>query len=151
MHYSVWVNTHTCTKTSHVDTGCHFFSFSEGKHANMNSQPDNGHQQQSGNGCSRQGPTQNRKPQPADGLETQALPMPIPDPPIQYTKVSCTKHQESKKSRLSQAWGMIWAPAHRGQFSYCRYIDFYIIHQKDTQDLRILLEDKWSSVGMYWV
>nr|XP_046242857.1 aldehyde dehydrogenase 1A1-like isoform X2 [Scatophagus argus] len=53
---------------------------SEGKYANMNSQPE---QQQSGNGCDHQSPNQNHKLQP----ETQALPMPIPDPPIQYTEL----------------------------------------------------------------
>uniref|UniRef100_A0A8C4GJL6 Aldehyde dehydrogenase 1 family member A1 n=1 Tax=Dicentrarchus labrax TaxID=13489 RepID=A0A8C4GJL6_DICLA len=53
----------------------------------MNSQPDSGHQQQAGNGCNHQGLNQNHQPQPADGPETQALPMPIPDPPIQYTKL----------------------------------------------------------------
>lgn len=73
-----------------MDAGFHVFYFSEGKHANMNSQCDNGHQQQqqSGNGCNHQGPDQSHKPQPVDGPEMQALPMPIPDPPIQYTKVS---------------------------------------------------------------
>ncbi|XP_035514390.1 retinal dehydrogenase 1-like isoform X1 [Morone saxatilis] len=59
----------------------------EGKHVNMNSQSDSGHQQQPGNGCNHQGPNQNHQPQPADGPETQALPTPIPDPHIQYTKL----------------------------------------------------------------
>ncbi|XP_071338553.1 aldehyde dehydrogenase 1A1-like isoform X2 [Trachinotus anak] len=53
----------------------------EGKHANLNSQ------QQSGTECNHQGPDQNHKSQHADGPEMQALPMPVPDPPIQYTKL----------------------------------------------------------------
>lgn len=74
-----------------VDTGFHFY-FSEGKHADMN----NGHQQQPGNGCNHQGPNQSHKSQHVDGAETQALPMPIPDPPIQYTKVSYTQQRRVK-------------------------------------------------------
>ncbi len=63
----------------------------------MNSQPDNGHQQQQpGNGYNHQGPNQNHKPQHVDGPEAQPMPMPIPDPTIQYTKVSCTHNYESK-------------------------------------------------------
>lgn len=74
-----------------VDTGSQVFHlFLEGKHVSMNSQHDNGHhrQQQPGNGCSHQGPDQNYKPQSVDQPEMQSLPTPIPDPPIQYTKVS---------------------------------------------------------------
>ena len=65
----------------------------------MNFQPDNGHQQQqTGNGCSRQDLDQNRSAQRADGPETQTLPMPapVPDPPIQYTKVRCTQRSRVK-------------------------------------------------------
>ncbi|KAI3372385.1 hypothetical protein L3Q82_022887, partial [Scortum barcoo] len=54
-----------------------------------------GCQQQPGKGCNHQGPQQNHKLQHADGPEAQALPMPIPDPHIQYTKVSCTQHCSS--------------------------------------------------------
>ncbi|XP_036954545.1 retinal dehydrogenase 1-like isoform X1 [Acanthopagrus latus] len=53
----------------------------EGKHPNMNSQ------QQCGNGCNHQGPNQNHKPETVGLPETQVLPMPIPDLPIQYTKL----------------------------------------------------------------
>ncbi|XP_033947021.1 aldehyde dehydrogenase 1A1-like [Pseudochaenichthys georgianus] len=56
----------------------------EAKEDNMT---DNGHQQQSDNGCNHQSPNQNHKPQHVDGPETQTLPMPVPDPPIQYTKL----------------------------------------------------------------
>ncbi|XP_070761100.1 aldehyde dehydrogenase 1A1-like isoform X1 [Enoplosus armatus] len=70
----------------HQTGGSSSTSSSEGKHANMNSPPNNSHQQQSGNGCNHQGPNQSHKPQ-HDGPGTQALPMPIPDPPIQYTKL----------------------------------------------------------------
>ncbi|XP_053276720.1 aldehyde dehydrogenase 1A1 isoform X1 [Pleuronectes platessa] len=59
----------------------------EGKHANMNSQPDHDHQQQSGNGCNHQVPNQNHRPQSVDGPEMQALPMPVPEPTIQHTKL----------------------------------------------------------------
>lgn len=66
-----------------------YFILLEGEHANMNSQCNNAQQQQqSGNRCNQQAPDQNHKPQPGDGPDMQALPMPIPDPPIQYTKVS---------------------------------------------------------------
>ncbi|XP_068460787.1 aldehyde dehydrogenase 1A1-like [Clinocottus analis] len=58
----------------------------EEKHANMNSQPDNDHQQQSDNG-NQQGLNQNHKPEHVDGPEMQDLPMPIPNPPIQYTQL----------------------------------------------------------------
>uniref|UniRef100_A0A3B4XQU4 aldehyde dehydrogenase (NAD(+)) n=1 Tax=Seriola lalandi dorsalis TaxID=1841481 RepID=A0A3B4XQU4_SERLL len=53
----------------------------------MNSQPDNCHQQNAGNGCNHQGPNQNHKSQHVGEPEAQALPMPVPDPPIQYTKL----------------------------------------------------------------
>ncbi|XP_067461779.1 aldehyde dehydrogenase 1A1-like isoform X1 [Thunnus thynnus] len=59
----------------------------EGNCANMSSPPDNGHQQQSSNRRNHQSPNQNHRPQHVDGPETQTLPMPIPDPPIQYTKL----------------------------------------------------------------
>lgn len=65
----------------------------------MNSQPDNSHQQQSGNGCNYRGPNQSQKPKHVDGPETQALPMPITDPPIQYTKVGCTQQSRVKTIR----------------------------------------------------
>lgn len=53
----------------------------------MNLQPGKGHQQ-SGNGCSHPGPNQNHKSQHVEGLDAQALPMPIPDLAVQYSKVS---------------------------------------------------------------
>uniref|UniRef100_A0A4W6FYS1 aldehyde dehydrogenase (NAD(+)) n=1 Tax=Lates calcarifer TaxID=8187 RepID=A0A4W6FYS1_LATCA len=53
----------------------------------MNSQPDNDHQQQSDNGCNHQIPNQNHKSEHGDRPGMQALPMPVPDPPIQYTKL----------------------------------------------------------------
>lgn len=65
-----------------------FGCFSDGKHSDVNFQPDKGNQQQQpGNGCNHQGLNQNYKSQP----ETQAVPAPVPAPTIQYTKVSCIK------------------------------------------------------------
>ncbi|XP_029019089.1 aldehyde dehydrogenase 1A1-like [Betta splendens] len=58
----------------------------DGNHASMNFQPNKGHQQ-SGNGCNHPGSKQNHKSQPVDGQDTQALPMPIPDLAVQYTKL----------------------------------------------------------------
>ncbi|XP_045891670.1 aldehyde dehydrogenase 1A1-like [Micropterus dolomieu] len=71
----------------HQTAGTSSVSSTDGKHTHMNSQPDNSHQQQSGNGCNYRGPNQSQKPKHVDGPETQALPMPITDPPIQYTKL----------------------------------------------------------------
>ncbi|XP_071780132.2 aldehyde dehydrogenase 1A1-like [Centroberyx gerrardi] len=73
----------------HQTAGTSPAACTEGKQVNMSSQPDNGHQKQPGNGRSHQGPNQSQshRPQCADGPETQALPMPIPDLPIQYTKL----------------------------------------------------------------
>ncbi|KAK2837520.1 hypothetical protein Q5P01_014732 [Channa striata] len=62
-------------------------SAADGKHPNMNSQPEKGHQQQSGNGCQHQVPNQNNKSQCANGPGTQSLPVPVLDPTIQYTKL----------------------------------------------------------------
>lgn len=70
--------------------GFHLY-FSEGKHPNMNSQ------QQCGNGCNHQGPNQNHKPETVGLPETQVLPMPIPDLPVQYTKVSCSRQAGDPK------------------------------------------------------
>uniref|UniRef100_A0A8D3BZY1 aldehyde dehydrogenase (NAD(+)) n=1 Tax=Scophthalmus maximus TaxID=52904 RepID=A0A8D3BZY1_SCOMX len=50
----------------------------------MNSQSD---QQQLANGCNHQVPNQNRRSQHVDRPEVQTLPMPVPDPTIQYTKL----------------------------------------------------------------
>ncbi|XP_068994682.1 aldehyde dehydrogenase 1A1-like [Embiotoca jacksoni] len=69
----------------HQSGGTPSASPAEGKHANMNSQPGNGHEQQSG--CNHQGSNQDHKPQHVDGSEMKALPTPIPDPPILYTKL----------------------------------------------------------------
>ncbi|XP_056233286.1 aldehyde dehydrogenase 1A1-like [Seriola aureovittata] len=71
----------------HQAEGTSSASPTEGKHANMNSQPDHCHQQHAGNGCNHQGPNQNHKSQHVGEPEAQALPMPVPDPPIQYTKL----------------------------------------------------------------
>ncbi|XP_008279045.1 retinal dehydrogenase 1-like isoform X1 [Stegastes partitus] len=62
-------------------------SLTEVKHANMNSQASNGHEQQAGNGCNHQGPNQEHRSQRVDGSKTKALPTPIPDPQILYTKL----------------------------------------------------------------
>uniref|UniRef100_A0AAQ5XA09 aldehyde dehydrogenase (NAD(+)) n=1 Tax=Amphiprion ocellaris TaxID=80972 RepID=A0AAQ5XA09_AMPOC len=61
-------------------------SHTERKHASMNSQPRNGHEQHA-NGCNHQGPNQEHRSQRVDGSRTKALPTPIPDPPILYTKL----------------------------------------------------------------
>ncbi|XP_026177165.1 retinal dehydrogenase 1-like isoform X1 [Mastacembelus armatus] len=50
-----------------------------GKYDKMNFQPNNKDQHQS--------PNQNHKSQHVDGPGTQPLPVPVPDPPIQYTKL----------------------------------------------------------------
>lgn len=90
------INTHTCARTCLGGHWLPFVSFSEGKHVNMNSQPDNDHQQQSDNGCNHQIPNQNHKSEHGDRPGMQALPMPVPDPPIQYTKVSCIQESRVK-------------------------------------------------------
>lgn len=90
MQYSI------CTKKCLGGHWLPFVSFLDGKHANMDSQSDNGNQQQSGNGCDHQGPNQNHASQHVERPEMQALPMPVQDPPIQYTKVSCTQQSRVK-------------------------------------------------------
>lgn len=85
------INFHTHMKTSKLEHLMAFRSFLEGKHANMNSTPNKG-QQQSGNGCNHAGLSNpNYKSQHLDGPATPGVPLPISDPTIQYTKVSCTK------------------------------------------------------------
>lgn len=95
MQYSIWgMRTHMHTNTLR---GSQALSFSEGKHANMNSQSD---QQQLANGCNHQVPNQNRRSQHVDRPEVQTLPMPVPDPTIQYTKVSYSQQSRVEAAHL---------------------------------------------------
>ncbi|XP_077942984.1 aldehyde dehydrogenase 1A1-like [Gasterosteus aculeatus] len=72
----------------------------ERQHGDMNSQPENGYQQQSDNGCNHQGQNQNHKPEHVDGAETQDLPKPILEPHIQYTQLFINNEwQESCSGR----------------------------------------------------
>ncbi|CAK6950268.1 aldehyde dehydrogenase 1A1-like isoform X1 [Scomber scombrus] len=71
----------------HQTGGSSSASPTEGKHDNMSSPPDNGHQQQSSKRCNHQSLNQNHRPQHVDGPGIQTLPKPIPDPPIQYAKL----------------------------------------------------------------
>lgn len=78
---------HTPNQTKRLEQHCVpflFFVFSERKNYSFSSQPANGYEHQSGNGFNHQ----DHNSQNADGLETNALPTPIANPQIVYTKVS---------------------------------------------------------------
>uniref|UniRef100_A0AAX7UIU9 Aldehyde dehydrogenase domain-containing protein n=1 Tax=Astatotilapia calliptera TaxID=8154 RepID=A0AAX7UIU9_ASTCA len=77
---------HTPNQTKRLEQHCVpflFFVFSERKNYSLSSQPANGYEHQSGNGFNHQ----DHNSQNADGLETNALPTPIANPQIVYTKV----------------------------------------------------------------
>lgn len=89
-HVCVYVSvySHTPNQTKRLEQHCVpflFFVFSERKNYSLSSQPANGYEHQSGNGFNHQ----DHNSQNADGLETNALPTPIANPQIVYTKVSC--------------------------------------------------------------
>uniref|UniRef100_A0A669CU56 aldehyde dehydrogenase (NAD(+)) n=1 Tax=Oreochromis niloticus TaxID=8128 RepID=A0A669CU56_ORENI len=67
----------------HQSGGTASASPTERKHYSLSSQPANGYEHQSGNGFNHQ----DHNSQNADGLETNALPTPIANPQIVYTKV----------------------------------------------------------------
>lgn len=87
--------------------------FLDGKHANMNSQQPNKGQQPSGNGCNHSGSNPNYKSQHLDGPATHTVPIPISDPTIQYTKVSCNNQSKVKTIRTQPNMTMIynWTPS----------------------------------------
>ncbi|XP_030593038.1 retinal dehydrogenase 1 [Archocentrus centrarchus] len=62
-------------------------SAAERKHYSFSSQSGNGYEHQSGTGFNHRGPNQDRNSQFADGSEINALPTPVANPPIIYTKL----------------------------------------------------------------